>query len=123
MRHRVFGRKLGRTSNERRALFRSLIRALILQEQLTTTVAKAKAIKPLVDKLFTLAKSGSLSGRRRVMAKLADRQAADKLCQELSARSAKRTSGFTRIRRVGQRLGDNSLMAQIELVDKKESKK
>ena len=123
MRHRLSGRKLGRNTHERRSLFRNLIRSLILNERIKTTVAKAKAIKPLVDKLMTQAKKGTIDGRRRVLAALYDRQAADKLFKELAPRAGKRVSGFTRIQRVGRRLGDNSLMAMIEWVDKKVEKK
>ncbi len=123
MRHRLSGRKLGRNTNERRSLFRNLIRSLILKERIKTTIAKAKTIRPLVDKLMTHAKKGTIDGRRRVLAALYDRQAADKLFKELAPRTGKRTSGFTRIQRLGRRLGDNSLMAMIEFVDKKIEKK
>ncbi|OGD55422.1 50S ribosomal protein L17 [Candidatus Beckwithbacteria bacterium RIFCSPLOWO2_02_FULL_47_23] len=119
MRHRLAGRKLGRNTHERRSLFRNLIRSLILTERIKTTVAKAKTIRPLVDKLMTQAKQGTLAGRRRVLAALVDRPVVDKLVKELAPRTGKRTSGFTRIQRLGRRLGDNSLMAIIEWVDKK----
>lgn len=123
MRHRLAGRKLGRNTHERRSLFRNLIRSLILNERIRTTVAKAKTIRPLVDKLMTQAKSGTLAARRQVLAVLVDRPVVDKLFKELAPRTAKRTSGFTRLRRVGRRLGDNSLMAQMEWVDQKIEKK
>jgi len=123
VRHQLAGRKLGRDTHERRSLFRNLIRSLILKERIRTTVAKAKTIKPLVDKLMTQAKKNTLATRRRVLAVLYDRQTTDKLFKELAPRTGKRTSGFTRIRRLGRRLGDNSLMAQIEWVDKKVEKK
>lgn len=117
MRHQVAGRKLGRNTHERRSLFRNLIRSLILKEQIRTTLAKAKAIKGQIDKLMTLAKSGSLTARRRALAVLTDKGAVEKLFKEIAARAKNRTSGFTRIRRLDQRLGDNSQMAQIEFVD------
>lgn len=123
MRHQLAGRKLGRNTHERRSLFRNLIRSLILHERVRTTVAKAKTIRPLVDKLMTQAKQGTLAGRRQVLASLPDRHSVDKLFKEIAPRVGKRTSGFTRIRRVGRRLGDNSLLAQIEFVDKKVEKK
>lgn len=123
MRHQLAGRKLGRDTHERRSLFRNLIRSLILKERIETTVAKAKAIKPLVDKLMTQAKKNTLAGRRRVLAALYDRQTTDKLFKELAPRTGKRTSGFTRIQRLRIRRGDNSQTAQIEFVDKKIEKK
>ncbi|MDP4030784.1 MAG: 50S ribosomal protein L17 [Patescibacteria group bacterium] len=123
MRHQLAGRKLGRNTHERRSLFKNLIRSLILNERIKTTVAKAKTIRPIVDKLMTQAKANTLAGRRRVLAVLVDRAAVDKLFKELAPRTAKRTSGFTRIRRLGQRRGDNSLLAQMEWVDQKAEKK
>ena len=123
MRHQVAGRKLGRNTHERRSLFRNLIRSLILKERITTTLAKAKAIKGQLDKLMTLAKSGSLIGRRRAVAVLTDKAAVEKLFKEIAPRAKNRTSGFTRIRRLGQRQGDNSLMVQMEFVDQKAEKK
>lgn len=123
MRHQLAGRKLGRNTHERRSLFKNLIRSLIINERIKTTVAKAKTIRPIVDKLMTQAKANTLAGRRRVLAVLVDRAAVDKLFKELAPRTAKRTSGFTRIRRLGQRRGDNSLLAQMEWVDQKAEKK
>lgn len=123
MRHRIAGRKLGRNTNQRRQLFRQLLSALIIKERVITTVAKAKAIKPLLDKLMVQAKTGTLAARRRLVAELADRAVADRLFKVLAPRTAKRTSGFTRIRRTGRRRGDNSLMAEISFVDVKEPAK
>lgn len=119
MRHRLAGKKLGRNTNERKALFRNLIRSLLTAERMTTTLAKAKAIQPQVDKLFVLAKTGTLAARRRVVAKLTDRACVEKLFNDLAKRAKNRTSGFTSLKRVGRRLGDNSLRVMIELVDKK----
>lgn len=123
MRHRIAGRKLGRNTNQRRQLFRQLLSALIVKERVITTVAKAKAIKPLLDKLMVQAKTGTLAARRRLVAELADRAVADRIFKVLAPRTAKRTSGFTRIRRTGRRRGDNSLMAEISFVDVKEPAK
>ena len=123
MRHRLAGRKLGRNTHERWSLFRNLIRSLVMHERIRTSLAKAKAIKPLVDKLMALAKANTLASRRRALSVLTHKAAVEKLFKELAPRTKSRTSGFTRIRRLGQRLGDNSLMAQIEWVDKKEVKK
>jgi len=123
VRHRLAGRKLGRNTHERWSLFRNLIRSLVMHERIRTSLAKAKAIKPLVDKLMALAKANTLASRRRALSVLTHKAAVEKLFKELAPRTKSRTSGFTRIRRLGQRLGDNSLMAQIEWVDKKEVKK
>lgn len=123
MKHRVYGRKLGRNTNERQSLWRNLTRSLILSEGIKTTLAKAKSIKSQADKLLVLAKSGTLVSRRRALQLLPDKAAVAKLFADLGPRAAKRGSGFTRIRRVGRRLGDNSLMVQIEFVDKKIAKK
>ena len=117
MRHRLAGRKLGRDTNERRSLFRNLIRSLIFKERIKTSLAKAKTIKPLVDKLMTRAKKNTLASHRLALAFLPDRQAIDKLFKELAPRTGKRTSGFTRIQRLNRRLGDNSQIAQMEFVD------
>jgi len=118
VRHRLAGRKLGRNTHERWSLFRNLIRSLVMHERIRTSLAKAKAVKPLVDKLMTMAKANTLASRRRALSVLTHKPAVEKLFKELAPRTKTRTSGFTRIRRLGQRLGDNSLMAQIEWVDK-----
>lgn len=117
MKHRVAGRKLGRNTNQRKSLFRNLIRSLILRERIKTTVAKAKAIRGEVDHLVNLAQAGDLTARRRALAILADKPAVTKLFREIAPRSAKRNSGFTKIVRVGRRRGDNTLMAMMEWVD------
>lgn len=116
MRHRVAGRSLGRNSNQRRSLFRGLLRSLILKEALVTSVAKAKAIKPQIDKLVSQAKGGNLAARRRALAVLPDKDAISKLFKELLPRLSSRSSGYTRIRRVGRRQGDNAQLARIEFV-------
>ena len=121
MRHRVKSKKLGRNIKQRKALFKSLLTNLIFKEQIKTTEAKAKAIKPLIDKLMTKARQGSLSCRRQVMAFLSHKKAANHLFDVIAPRAKKRNSGFTRIVRLGQGLGDNTMMAKIEFVDKIES--
>ena len=118
MRHRKKGKKLSRNIKQRKALFKDLIKGLILNEQIKTTEAKAKAVRGLVDKLMTKAKLGSLSSRRQVLSFLPDKKAVHKLFDELAPRTKKRTSGFTRVTRIGKRRGDNTMMARVELVDK-----
>ena len=118
MKHRKKGRKLNRNIKQRQALFKDLIKGLILHEQIKTTETKAKTIKGLVDKLITKAKKGSLSHRRQVLSFLTDKKAVHKLFDVIAPRTKKRTSGFTRMVRLGQRRGDNTMMAQLEFVDK-----
>jgi large subunit ribosomal protein L17 len=118
MRHRKKGRKLNRRHKQRQALFKGLIRSLILKEEIKTTEAKAKAIKGLTDKLISKAKSGSLSARRQVLAFLPDKQAVDRLFDVIVPRVKHRTSGFTRLIRLNRRQGDNALVVKMELVDK-----
>ncbi|OGG31455.1 50S ribosomal protein L17 [Candidatus Gottesmanbacteria bacterium RIFCSPLOWO2_01_FULL_46_9] len=119
MRHAVSGRKLSRTTNERRRLFAGLIRDLIIRDGITTTIAKAKAIQPLIEKLITKAKSGSEVDRRRVDATLTDRKITAQLFDEAKTRFAGRSSGFTRIIKLGKRKGDATDVAQISFVDQK----
>ena len=116
MRHRVGGRKLQRTSAHRIALFRNMSAALIKHEQITTTVAKAKELRPYVEKLITLAKKGGLSNRRLAHARLLDDAQLVKLFDVLASRYADRNGGYTRIIRTVPRRGDNAEMAIIELV-------
>ena len=118
MRHRVGGRKLQRTSAHRIALFRNMSAALIKHEQITTTVAKAKELRPYVEKLITLAKKGGLSNRRLAHARLLDDAQLTKLFDVLAERYAGRNGGYTRIIKAGIRLSDASPMAIIEFVDR-----
>ena len=118
MRHRVGGRKLQRTSAHRQALFRNMSAALIKHEQITTTVAKAKELRPYVEKLITLAKKGGLSNRRLAHARLQDDAQLTKLFEVLAARYASRNGGYTRIIKAGIRASDASPMAVIEFVDR-----
>jgi large subunit ribosomal protein L17 len=118
MRHRVGHRKLQRTSSHRAALFRNMAAALIKHEQITTTVAKAKELRPYVEKLITLAKHGGLSNRRLAHARLLDDVQLVKLFDVLAKRYADRNGGYTRVIKAGIRASDASPMAIIELVDR-----
>ena len=123
MRHRVGGRKLQRTSAHRIALFRNMSAALIKHEQITTTVAKAKELRPYVEKLITLAKKGGLSNRRLAHARLLDDAQLVKLFDTLAERYASRNGGYIRIVKAGIRASDASPMAVIEFVDRDVSAK
>jgi large subunit ribosomal protein L17 len=123
MRHRVGGRKLQRTSSHRAALFRSMAAALIKHEQITTTTAKAKELRPYVEKLITLAKRGGLSNRRIAQSRLMDDAQLAKLFDVLAARYADRNGGYTRIIKAGIRMSDAAPIAVIEFVDRDEAAK
>jgi len=123
MRHRVGGRKLQRTSAHRLALFRNMSAALIKHEQITTTVAKAKELRPYIEKLITLAKKGGLSNRRLAHGKLLDDAQLVKLFDVLATRYADRNGGYTRVIKAGIRMSDASPMAVIEFVDRDVSAK
>ncbi len=119
MRHRMSGRKLNRTSAHRTAMFRNMAVALIKHEQITTTLPKAKELRPIVDKLVTLGKRGSLHARRQAISALGgDSVLADKLFTTLAERYADRHGGYSRVLRNGFRYGDAAPMAIIELVDR-----
>jgi len=123
MRHRSGGRKLQRTSAHRIALFRNMSAALIKHEQITTTLAKAKELRPYVEKLITLAKKGGLSNRRLAHARLLDDAQLVKLFDVLAERYKDRAGGYTRIVKAGIRASDASPTAIIELVDRDVSAK
>jgi large subunit ribosomal protein L17 len=123
MRHRVGHRKLQRTSSHRAALFRNMAAALIKHEQITTTVAKAKELRPYTEKLITLAKKGGLSNRRLAHARLLDDAQLVKLFDVLAPRYAGRAGGYIRIIKAGIRMSDAASMAIIEFVDRDESAK
>jgi len=123
MRHRVGGRKLQRTSSHRAALFRNMAAALIKHEQITTTVAKAKELRPYVEKLVTLAKKGGLSNRRLAHARLLDDAQLVKLFDVLADRYAGRAGGYTRVIKAGIRASDAAPIAIIEFVDRDVSAK
>jgi large subunit ribosomal protein L17 len=123
MRHRVGGRKLQRTSSHRAALFRNMAAALIKHEQITTTLAKAKELRPYVEKLVTLAKHGGLSNRRLAQSRLMDDAQLVKLFDVIGPRYASRAGGYTRVIKAGIRASDASPMAIIEFVDRDVSAK
>jgi ribosomal protein L17 len=123
MRHKVGHRKLQRTSSHRAALLRNMSAALIKHEQITTTTAKARELRPYVEKLITLAKRGGLSNRRLAHARLLDDTQLVKLFDELAPRYASRAGGYTRIIKAGFRASDAAPIAVIELVDRDTSAK
>ncbi len=123
MRHRVGGRKLQRTSSHRTALFRNMAAALIKHEQITTTLAKARELRPYTEKLVTLAKKGGLSNRRLAHARLLDEKQLVKLFDVIAARYADRAGGYLRIVKAGIRASDAADMAIIEFVDRDVSAK
>lgn len=122
MKHRVSGKKLSRNIKQRKALFKNLINALVLHGQVKTTEAKAKAVRGLVDKLITKAKTQSLHSRRLIAAFLQNKKAVNKIVDELAPLFKKRPGGFTRIIRLGKRKGDDAMVVNLELVDKPQKK-
>ena len=123
MRHRRAGTKLGRVTVHRWALFRNQLASLLHHERITTTVPKAKALRPLADHLVTLGKRESLHARRQALALVPDIAAVRKLFDTVAARFADRRGGYTRIIRAGQRHGDGAPLAILEFVDRPESPK
>ena len=120
MKHKINGKKLNRSSSHRKALFKNMAQAIIKHEQIITTLPKAKTMKPIVDKLITLAKKGSLHARRQAFSKLRDDKMVTKLFGTLAVRYADRSGGYTRVLKAGYRYGDAAAMAVIELVDRDE---
>jgi large subunit ribosomal protein L17 len=123
MRHKLGGRKLNRTSAHRTAMLRNMAASLIKHEQITTTLPKARELRPYVEKLVTLAKRGGLSNRRLAHARLLDDAQLVKLFDVLAARYADRAGGYTRVIKAGIRASDAAPMAVIELVDRDVSAK
>ena len=123
MRHRNAHRKLQRTSAHRTALFRNMSAALIKHEQITTTTAKAKELRPYLEKLVTLAKKGGLSNRRLAQSRLMDDTQLVKLFDVLAPRYADRQGGYVRIVKAGIRLSDSAQISVIELIDRDVSAK
>jgi large subunit ribosomal protein L17 len=117
MRHKVVGRRLGRSSGHRRALFRSLVTDLLGYEKITTTEAKAKEVSGLADKMITLGKKGGLPARRQALTFVLDEKTVDKVFSDLAPRYAERNGGYTRIVKLGPRLGDGAPMVRLELVE------
>ena len=123
MRHGISGRKLGRKTGHRHALLRNMAAALIKHEQITTSLPKAKELRPYLEKLITLAKRGGLSNRRLAMSRLGDETQLKKLFDVLAERDSDRDGGYTRVLRAGIRPSDAVQMAIIELVDRDEAAK
>jgi large subunit ribosomal protein L17 len=118
MRHGISQRKLSRKSGHRKALFRNMAAALIKHEQISTTLPKAKELRPYIEKLITLAKRGGLSNRRLAMSRLQDEAQLKKLFEVLAERYSDRDGGYTRVIKAGYRDSDAAQMAIIELVDR-----
>jgi large subunit ribosomal protein L17 len=123
MRHRIGKRKLQRTSSHRIAMLRNMAASLIKHEQITTTLPKARELRPYVEKLITLAKHGGLSNRRLAMARMMDETQLAKLFDTLAPRYADRAGGYTRVLKAGFRASDAAPMGIIELVDRDTSAK
>ena len=117
MRHRNQHRKLGRTSAHRKALFRNQLTALFTHDRIVTTLAKAKELRPLAERMVTLARTGSLPARRKVITMVPDKEVVRRLFDDIAPRFMDRPGGYTRIMRVGRRRGDGAELAIIEFVD------
>ena len=118
MRHKMGYKKLNRTSEHRKALIKNMLNSLIKYEQITTTLPKAKVLKPQADKIITLGKKDSLSNTKTLISKLQDIKSTNKVKKTLSKRYENRNGGYTRIIKAGFRYGDNAPMAVIEFVDR-----
>ena len=116
MRHRKSGRKLGRTSAHREAMFRNMVTSLFEHERIVTTAEKAKEVRPIAEKMITLAKRGDLHARRQALSYLTSKDTVAKLFDQISTQFADRNGGYTRIIKTGVRKGDAATMAIIELV-------
>lgn len=121
MRHRKQGRKLNRTTSHRKAMFSNMAASLIMHEQIVTTLPKAKDLRPIVEKLITLGKKGTLHHRRLAFAALRDDAATAKLFDTIASRYATRSGGYTRVLKAGFRYGDAAPRAVIELVERDET--
>jgi len=118
MRHKLAYRTLNRTSEHRKALFKNMLNSLIKYEQITTTLPKAKELKPKIDKAITLGKKNNLQSKKRLFSNLQDKSSVNKLTKILSERYTKRAGGYSRVIKAGYRYGDDAPMAIIELVDR-----
>ena len=123
MKHGIKQRKLNRTSTHRKAMLANMAAALVKHEQITTTLPKAKELRPFVEKLITLGKKGGLANRRIAISRMRDKEQAAKLFDTLADRYKDRNGGYARIMKAGFRYGDNAPMAVIELVDRDEEAK
>ena len=118
MRHKIAYRKLNKTSEHRKALFKNMLNSLIKYEQITTTLPKAKELKPKIDKVITIGKQLNLSKKKYLFSKLQDKKSVKKVFETLSKRYANRKGGYSRVLKAGFRTGDDAPMAVIELVDR-----
>ena len=116
MRHKVAGRKLGRPTKQRWALYRNQVSELLAHDKIVTTEAKAREVRNLAEKMVTLGKQGSLASRREALAFVTDKKVVDRLFNEIAKDYADRNGGYTRSLKLGPRPGDNAPMVQIELV-------
>ena len=123
MKHNIKHRKLNRTSSHRKALLMNMSNALIKHEQITTTLPKAKELRPFIEKVVTLGKKGDLSSRRKAMSILQDEKMTKKIFDILADRYSERNGGYTRIIKLGNRYGDNAPTAVIEFIDRDEDAK
>ena len=123
MRHGISGRKLNRTSSHRKAMFSNMVVSLLDHEQITTTLPKAKELRPFVEKIITLGKNGDLTSRRKAISILHDTTNINKIFDIIADRYKERSGGYTRIVKIGNRFGDNAPTAIIELVDRDEEAK
>ena len=123
MRHRIAGRKLGVTTSHRLAMFRNMATSLLKHEQITTTLPKAKELRPYVERIITLAKRGGLHARRQAYAVIMDERVVDKLFTTIADRYKTRAGGYTRVLKAGFRYGDMAPMAVIELMERDVSAK
>jgi large subunit ribosomal protein L17 len=117
MRHRIAGRKLGRRTGHRRALYRNLVTDLLKYEKLITTEAKAKEVRGMVEKMITLGKKSGLHSYRQALSFIMDKKVTEKVFSELAPRYSQRPGGYTRIVKLQPRLGDGAPMVQLELVE------
>ena len=118
MRHRFGFRKLNKTSEHRKALFKNMLNSLIKYEQIVTTLPKAKELKPKIDKVITIGKKSDLNNKKSLFSKLQDKNSVKKVFETLSKRYANRKGGYSRVLKAGFRTGDDAPMAVIELVDR-----
>ena len=118
MRHNLGYRKLNRTGEHRKALFKNMLNSLIKYEQIITTLPKAKELKPKIDKVITIGKNNNLNNKKRLFSQLQSQFSVKKVFNELSKRYSKRSGGYSRVLKAGYRTGDDAPMAVIELVDR-----
>jgi large subunit ribosomal protein L17 len=123
MRHLVKGKRLGRDTAQRKALLRNLVTSFLEKERIKTTLAKAKATRPLAEKMITIAKKDTLHGRRQALRLIYKKDVVKKLFEDIGPRFTERPGGYTRIVKIGPREGDGAEMAVLEMIDKEFKKK